>query len=39
MDTIIGHLIGAFIGIIVMISVGGIAALIVLMLMNLGIKK
>tara|TARA_Y100000758_G_C15804391_1_gene332112 strand:- start:264 stop:383 length:120 start_codon:yes stop_codon:yes gene_type:complete len=39
MDTIIGHLIGAFIGIIVMISVGGIAAFIVIMLMNLGIKK
>ena len=39
MDTIIGHLIGAFIGIIVMISVGGIAAFIVIMFMNLGIKK
>ena len=39
MEVFVSHLIGALIGIIIMISVGGIAALIVLFLMNLGIDK
>jgi hypothetical protein len=39
MELFISHLIGALIGIILLISVGGIAALIVLFLMGLGIDK
>jgi len=39
MEVFVSHLIGALIGIIVMISVGCISALIVLFLMNLGIDK
>jgi hypothetical protein len=39
MEVFISHLIGAFLGVIVMIFVGCISALIVLFLMNLGIDK
>ena len=39
MDTIFWQLVGALIGISALITVGCIAAFIVLMLMNLGIKK
>ena len=39
MDTIFWQLVGALIGISALITVGGIAAFIVLMLMSIGIKK
>ena len=39
MEVFVSHLIGAFLGIIIMIGVGCIAALIVLFLMSLGIDK
>ena len=39
MELFTAHLLGAFLGIFIMISVGCISTLIVLFLMNLGIDK